>query len=140
MNWSSRTNCAPPKTSRKASKPPPNAGSRTSGVGDLAYLSRLRGRDERSSLLGRRARRARRVGEFYPFAAVPSEPPPPQPSPASGRGSTLVPDEGSPTPHAVSSNLTPHRSKPSPDTSQPFALAVSRTCAMSVTLNVSPLI
>src|ERR1700712_5467197 len=42
--------------------------------------------------------------------------------------------------YAVSSNLTPHKSNPSPDNGQPFALAASRTLAISATLNVSPLI
>src|SRR6185503_20998847 len=37
-------------------------------------------------------------------------------------------------------NVTPQSSNPSPDTLQPFALAASRTFAISATLNVSPLI
>src|SRR5882757_9549865 len=37
-------------------------------------------------------------------------------------------------------NLTPHRSNPSPATLQPFAFAASRTLAISVTLNINPVI
>ena len=42
--------------------------------------------------------------------------------------------------HATSLNVTPQRSNVSPDTLQPFALAASRTFAISATLNVNPLI
>ena len=37
-NWSNKTGCAPPKISRKASKPPPNAASRISGGGEFTYV------------------------------------------------------------------------------------------------------
>src|SRR5450755_52459 len=62
------------------------------------HLSRLRGRDERSSLLGRRARQRNcapeRGGWGKSVSTRPArlaEAPPPQPSPASGRGSALPP-------------------------------------------------
>src|SRR5882672_3798707 len=41
--------------------------------------------------------------------------------------------------HATKRNVTPPSTNESPDTAWPFALAASRTLAMSFTLNVSPL-